>query len=63
MRELCTLSSENLNQPFRQGRDYSFFGPFRFELEQHRPCALELTAKFRAGYLERIESAYSNGQL
>lgn len=41
------ISWEHFRQPFRPERDYSSFGPFRFDLEQYRGSVRDLTWTFR----------------
>jgi hypothetical protein len=39
---------EGFKQPFRPERDYSSFGPFRFEHDQYRRSVIELASALRA---------------
>jgi hypothetical protein len=38
---------ESFRQPFRPERDYSCFGPFKFDLEQYRRSVAELASAFQ----------------
>jgi hypothetical protein len=42
------ISWEDFKQPFRQERDYSSFGPFRFDLMQYSHAVNEMAAEFRS---------------
>jgi hypothetical protein len=38
---------DQFNQPFRSERDYSSFGPFRFNYDQYRQTVIELASAFQ----------------
>lgn len=56
------ISWEHCRQPFRHERDYSSFGPFRFDFEQYRGSVCDLASTISPGVITSLAGQGQTGR-